>query len=156
MWQFRVCALLLSLRTLPSPWRQAQAYPGVDKRLHRAKLMWPSSGHSQPASPQLTHQVTTDTWANTAKISLDPQNPPPTYRLMRNYKLCCFTPLDYGVVHYTGIANWYKMEAGLKPRSSTFCSLDSFLYSVWISHVFLNNPSLQRGEKCQCHPRGIG
>lgn len=52
---------------------------------------------------------------------------------MRNYKLCCFKPLDYGAVCYTAIANWYKMEAGLKFKCCRFCSLDSFLYSVWMS-----------------------
>lgn len=109
-----------------------------------------------PSWPTRWPQTHEQTQARSAKLGLDQQNPPPTCRLMRNYKLCCFTPLDYGVVCYTGIANWYKMQAGLKPRSYTFCSLDSFLYSIWISHVFLNNPSLQRWEKCQCHPGGIG
>ena len=85
----------------------------------------PSLRTSRPQSHEWTQP-------RSAKSSLCQQNPLPTYRLMRNYKLCCFKLLDYGVVHYTAIANWYKMEAGLKFIVWTLS------YTLYGCHVLLN------------------
>lgn len=101
-----------------------------------SQLICPSSEHSKEANPSadpLGDHMYEQTQPRSAKSSLCQQNPPPTYRLMRNYKLCCFKLLDYGVVRYTAIANWYKTEAGLKFKCCRFSSLDPFLYSVWMS-----------------------
>lgn len=63
---------------------------------------------------------------------------------MRNYKLCCTKLLDYGVVRYTAMANWYKRKKqdwNLSVAGSVIWTLSYTLYGC---HVLLNNIILYR------------